>query len=150
MLEIKVTIDAPGLSAAIDNLAQAISGLTFESDVPESGTTETPGVIPFPSPVPDQVPGSAPAAPVVEQAPATQTAAAPAPAPQPIPAPQPQTEIDLNALSVAGAGLISQSPDNMKKIMDLLAAYGVKAITQLDKSQYPAFADELRKLGASI
>lgn len=157
MLEIKVTIDAPGLSSAIDKLAQSIAGLTVESVLPESGTLETPGVIPYPSPVPDQAPVTPKPAvveqaptPVVEQAPATQPAAAPAPVPQPIPAPQPQAEIDLNALSVAGAGLISQSPDNMKKIMDLLAAYGVKAITQLDKSQYPTFADELRKLGADI
>ena len=155
MLEIKVTIDAPGLSSAIDKLAQSIAGLTVESVLPESGTLETPGVIPYLSPVPDQAPATPKPAvveqaptPAVEQAPATQPAAAPASESQP--APQPTKEIDLNTLSVAGAGLISQSPDNMSKIMGLLKSWGVQAITQLDKSQYPAFADELRKLGADI
>ena len=155
MLEIKVTIDAPGLSSAIDKLAQSIAGLTVESVLPESGTLETPGVIPYLSPVSDQAPATPKPAvveqaptPVVEQAPATQPAAAPASESQP--APQPTKEIDLNTLSVAGAGLISQSPDNMSKIMGLLKSWGVQAITQLDKSQYPAFADELRKLGADI
>ena len=56
--------------------------------------------------------------------------------------------IDLETISRAGAALIDQgkTPD----VLALLQQFGVPAVNLLDPSQYPAFAEGLKALGASI
>jgi hypothetical protein len=49
---------------------------------------------------------------------------------------------------VAGSSLIDQG--KMADVMALMTRYGVQAITQLKPETYPAFAADLRALGATI
>ena len=73
----------------------------------------------------------------------------PEPVQQAVPEPvQPPKAIDLDMISRAGATLIDQG--KMADILALLKKYGVMAVNKLDPSQFPAFAEDLRALGASI
>ena len=169
MLEIKVNIEAtaPDLSAAIEKLAVALKGSVVLS--PEGVQTQLSGV---------QVAGNptvTPASATVESVPAVNTNAQPVVtqnAVDQIPAAQtgqtgqtvqmaqatqqqfmnpPVTAapvIDLDTISRAGAALIDQgkTPD----VLALLRQFGVPAVNLLDPSQYPAFAEGLKALGASI
>lgn len=62
----------------------------------------------------------------------------------------PTTEVsyDINQIAVAATGLVDTG--RQQDLLNLLAKFGVQALTQLDKSQYGAFATELRGLGANI
>lgn len=62
----------------------------------------------------------------------------------------PTTEVsyDINQIAVAATGLVDTG--RQQDLLNLLAKFGVQALTQLDKSQYGAFATELRCLGANI
>ena len=51
-------------------------------------------------------------------------------------------------IATAGTALIDAG--KMKLLTDLIARYGISSITELDPSQYGAFATELRALGAQI
>lgn len=171
MLEIKVNIEAtaPDLSAAIEKLAEALRGSLILSpggvetrlsgvqatggnptNTPVSATAESvPAVQTNAQPVVtqnavDQIPAAqtGQTGQTVQMAQATQqqfmnppvTAAAPV--------------IDLDTISRAGAALIDQgkTPD----VLALLQQFGVPAVNLLDPSQYPAFAEGLKALGASI
>lgn len=132
MSEIKITINAPELTAAIRALADAVR----------------PGVAPAPAPVapPAPVPVAPPAAP----------APAPVAPPVPVPVAPPATSVPvapapaftLEQISRAGVQLVDAG--KMPQLMGLLNKYGVQAVTQLDPSTYGAVATELRSLGAQI
>lgn len=175
MLEIKVNIEAtaPDLSAAIEKLAEALRGSLILSpggvETRLSGVQAT-GGNPTNTPVSvtaESVPAvQTNAQPVVtqnaaEQVPAAQTAqpVQTAQTVQVAQATQPQQQfmnppvtaapvIDLDTISRAGAALIDQgkTPD----VLALLQQFGVPAVNLLDPSQYPAFAEGLKALGASI
>ena len=157
MLEIKVTIEAAELAAAIDHLARAIEGrpIQFQSLEAETEKAAEPAAQPQQAVVPEvqaaPVPQPAlnPPEPIPTPAAPVQVPTPVAPAPTPTPA-APVPTLDLDTLSRAGAGVISQSQEGMQKVLGLLKIFGVDAITQLREDQYPAFADELRKLGANI
>ena len=172
MLEIKVNIEAtaPDLSAAIEKLAEALRGSLILSpggvETRLSGVQAT-GGNPTNTPVSvtaESVPAvQTNAQPVVtqnaaEQVPAAQTTQHVQTA-QTAQATQPQQQfmnppvttapvIDLDTISRAGAALIDQgkTPD----VLALLQQFGVPAVNLLDPSQYPAFAEGLKALGASI
>lgn len=155
MLEIKVTIEAPALAEAINNLAGAVrAGVALQ---------EQPAM---PVQAPQDVTASAPVQPTQnEQA---GVATAPRIQPQPVtPAPQPPTTPDiqpqsqaqvqqvtqtaaitLDDLSRAGAALIDLG--KMQQVMAAIQKYGVPTITQLPPSQYSALAADLRALGAVL
>lgn len=170
MLEIKVNIEAtaPDLSAAIEKLAVALKGSVVLS--PEGVQTQLSGV---------QVAGNptvTPASATVESVPAVNTNAQQAvaqnavdqiPAAQAAQAQPGQTAqvaqqqqfmnppvtaaapvIDLETISRAGAALIDQGKTG--DVLALLKQFGVPAVNLLDPSQYPAFAEGLKALGASI
>lgn len=97
-------------------------------------------------------------------APAAQpiTAAAPQPqpqqpiTPQPITAAQPQQPqqpqqrtYTKDELARACAPLTTQQ-ESMRMLQELLASYNAVSLHDLDKSQYPDFADKLRNLGVSV
>ncbi len=115
--------------------------------------------VPTPGPAPVPMP-TAPATTAIQTPPVASTPvlppAAPATtattavqAPSAAPAPVPTTPaITLEAISVAGSSLIDAG--KMDDVMALIARYGVQTITQLKESDYPAFAAELRALGAKI
>lgn len=143
MLEVKVTIVAPELSGAINNLAAAIGGKATQS-----------------APVAQQMPTPAPTAPVTPQmpAPAPQTPtpmAAPTPvtnAPTNYPAPNvplaPPPQYTVDQIMAAGATLMDAGKVN--ELMNLLHSFGVQAVMDLKPEQLGAFATAMRELGAKI
>lgn len=155
-MEITVTVNAPELAGAITKLALAIEGAaTFKNGevVIPAGTTATVTGIEqaAPTPAPQPAPQAAQETPQqpVPQTPAPQVAT-PTPAPQAAPTvSQPQQKaLTLNDIATAGAGLVDQG--KMQQVIELLGKYGVQAITQLQPTQFDAFAGELRALGATI
>ena len=143
MLEVKVTIAAPELSEAINNLAAAIGGKAAQS-------------APVTAPVAQQIPTPVSAEPVTLQMPVqTVPMAAPAPvahAPASYPAPRvplapppPHTGAQILA---AGATLMDAGKVN--ELMNLLHSFGVQAVMDLKPEQLGAFATAMRELGAKI
>jgi len=137
MLEIKVTVDFPGLPEALTALADALGK--------RAGTDEVKEV--------EAAAAANPTAPA--QAASTTVTAAPTPAQPAAPTTAAPTAsavraetYTLDALSRAGAALVDAGM--MPQLLDLLTKYGVRAVVQLPKEQYSAFADELKALGAQL
>lgn len=167
MTEIKITIAAPEIADAINNLAGAINALakttpngTTACAVP-TNTTCVAAEQPAPNPTtPATVPQTATVAPntppVNYPIEANQSVAQPAQVVTTPPAQQPTTpavptsapQYTLEMLSVAGTALFDAGKG--KELTGLLAKYGVDALTSLDPAYYGAFATELRAMGASI
>jgi len=155
MIEIKVTVDIPGIAEAINNLAQAIA--EKKPVAVEAVKQETP-IVHASAPV------AAPVAPVAPVHPPVQTASAPAPvapaavsvtptattasAPAQQQAPAAAKRITLDDLSLAGAKLVDAG--KMDALINALQNFGVAAITLLHEDQYASFADCLRSMGANI
>lgn len=138
MLEIKVTVDFPGLPEALTALADALGKRAETDEVKEV----------------EAAAAANPTAPA--QAASTTVTAAPTPAQPTAPttaaptasAVQAEDTYTLDALSRAGAALVDAGM--MPQLLDLLTKYGVRAVVQLPKEQYGAFADELKALGAQL
>lgn len=155
MIEIKVTVDIPGIAEAINNLAQAIAE---KKPVAVEAVKQEAPIVQASAPV------AAPVAPVAPVHPPVQTASAPAPvapaavsvtptattasAPAQQQAPVPAKRITLDDLSLAGAKLVDAG--KMDALINALQNFGVAAITLLHEDQYASFADCLRSMGANI
>lgn len=145
MTEVKITITAPDLANAINNLAAALAGKTSLDNPDKSVQTEQ-NVMQY-NPVTPVAPVSAPAQ-------VTNIVTPPAPSPAPaaqtptntVPTGAPQYTMDM--LAVAGTTLIDAG--RMGELCGLLAKYGVESVTALNPAQYGAFATDLRALGAQI
>lgn len=154
MFEINVTVNAPELTEALNNLAAALKGAKPEPAASKTGKADKPAPVPPADYMPpaDTAPAPATPAPAVTPAPApapapVQAPVTPAPAPAPVPvAPAPTYSRDQ--IMTAGAALIDAGKIN--ELMGLLNSFGVQAVTQLKQDQLGAFATELRKLGAQI
>ena len=152
MFEINVTVNAPELAEALNNLAAALKGAKLEPAASKTGKADKPAPVPPADYMPpaDTAPAPATPAPAVTPAPApapVQAPVTPAPAPAPVPvAPAPTYTRDQ--IMTAGAALIDAGKIN--ELMGLLNSFGVQAVTQLKQDQLGAFATELRKLGAQI
>ena len=177
MLEMKITIAAPDLAAAINNLAAALDGKnphfvctqnggnnhqienvgTITMGMSGKARPATPAAPVNPTPAPT-VPTRAPGAPL--SATPAQTAAQMAPAvpvvqPAPVantaPAPTAPTsapQYTLDMIATAGSALIDAG--KMDQLMQLLGKFGVASLTELAPESYGAVAGELRALGAQI
>lgn len=158
MIEIKVTVEIPGMTEAINNLAQAIAekkpvaveAVKQEAPAVQASAPVAPVAAPVAPVAPVQppvqtAPAPAPVAPVVASVPPTVTAAS-APAQQQ--APTAAKRITLDDLSLAGAKLVDAG--KMDALINALQNFGVAAITLLREDQYASFADCLRSLGANI
>lgn len=145
MTEVKITITAPELANAINNLAAALAGKTSLDNPDKSVQTEQ-NVMQY-NPVTPVAPVSAPAQ-------VTNIVTPPAPSPAPavqtstntVPTGAPQYTMDM--LAVAGTALIDAG--RMGELCGLLAKYGVESVTALNPAQYGTFATDLRALGAQI
>ena len=170
MLEAKLTIVAPGLEAAINALAQALSGGVHPS-VPtpapapaaSANPTTAPSGVAAPMVTAAATTGPAVAAPPFE-APAPPVAGtvptAPAMAPAPPVQPQPQSyaapgiplgqppQYTRDQIMAAGATLMDAGKVN--ELMNLLHSFGVQAVMDLKPEQLGAFATAMRELGAKI
>ena len=156
MLEIKITVECPGLPEAIHALADALhegQANPVSVPIPDSTTPTAASHAPARAAAPTTaVPlASAPtpahgvAAPTVPVAAPVAPAAPAAPAPAvPVAAPT----YTLDQIARAGAALVDAG--KMEQLLALLGKYGVAAVTQLAPEQYGSFATELRALGAQI
>lgn len=154
MMEIKVTLEIPGLPEAVNNLANAISG----KSIPAIANTVTQEKVESPTnstPVQQAAPTSqneiAAAGSAITQ-PATVANVPPVQNVQSSPAPtsfhsEPKT-YTLEELSNAGAALCEQG--KMPQLIELLAQFGAQSIVQVSKEHYPALADSLKTLGAAL
>lgn len=155
MFEINVTVNAPEIAEALNNLAAALKGAKLEPAASKTGKADKPAAPVPPAdymPPADTAPAPATPAPAVTPAPATapapvQAPVTPAPAPAPVPV-APAPTYNRDQIMTAGAALIDAGKIN--ELMGLLNSFGVQAVTQLKQDQLGAFATELRKLGAQI
>lgn len=172
MLEMKITIAAPDLAAAINNLAVALAnGNTVPAEKPAKAEKQTEAKVAAQqaqAPVnPMQAPGAplsatpaqtvapvanVPVAPAVVQqaapavAPVAQAPIAQAPVAPAVPTGAPTYTLEM----IARAGTALVDAGKMDALCGLLAKYGVEALTALDPAQYGNFANDLRALGAQI
>ena len=180
MLEMKITIAAPDLAAAINNLAAALDGKnphfvctqnggnnhqienvgTITMGMSGKARPATPAAPVNPAPAPT-VPTRATGAPL--SATPAQTAAQIAPAvpvvqpapvantaPAPVASAVPTGAPTYTLDMIARAGAALVDAGKMDALCGLLAKYGVEALTALDPAQYGNFANDLRALGAQI
>lgn len=161
MIEIKVTVDIPGIAEAINNLAQAIvekKPVAVETVKQEAPAVQASAPVASGTPVAASVAPAAPVQPPVQVTPAPAPVAPVAPPVTPaastasVPVQQ-QTPtaakcITLDDLSLAGAKLVDAG--KMDALINALQNFGVAAITLLHEDQYASFADCLRSMGASI
>ena len=165
MLEMKITIAAPDLAAAINNLAAALDGKNPHTVCNQYGTDNkhidyvgtitmgmsgkarpaTPAAPVNPTPAPT-VPTRAPGAPLSATPAQTVAPVANVPVASAVPTGAPTYTLDM--IARAGAALVDAG--KMDALCGLLAKYGVEALTALDPAQYGNFANDLRALGAQI
>ena len=165
MLEVKITIAAPDLAAAINNLAAALDGKNPHTVCNQYGTDNkhidnvgtinmgmsgkaqptTPAAPVNPTPAPT-VPTQATGAPLSATPAQTVAPVANVPVASAVPTGAPTYTLDM--IARAGAALVDAG--KMDALCGLLAKYGVEALTALDPAQYGNFANDLRALGAQI
>lgn len=144
MLEAKITIEAPELANAINNLAAALSGAKANPFPAQTAQPVQQAPVAKPAPV---------AAPVAQQtampvAPAPVAPAAPVNYPAPsVPLAQPP-KYTVDQIMSAGATLMDAGKVN--ELMALLHSFGVQAVMDLKPEQLGAFATAMRELGAKI
>lgn len=179
MLEVKVTLEIPGVPEALSRLADAIASQNCKrnpdtkavdpinerltavmnaAEVKPEPAALTTQIQPTPvqaaavAPTPAQTPAVQP---MPAQAPtgvAPQPASAPMPAasaPAPAPAPVPAAK-KYTRDEIAKAGSVLASQGKIPELLALLNKYGVQSVVQLDPSKYDAFAGDLRALGAAL
>lgn len=141
MFEVRITIEAPELAGAINNLAAAIGGSKISLPPTQQPAAAQPVVeqpaAPAPAPVqPAPMPAPGPAAHAMPSYPAPN-----------VPLAQPP-KYTIDQIMSAGATLMDAGKVN--DLMNLLHSFGVQAVMDLKPEQLGAFATGLRELGAKI
>lgn len=156
-MNITLTIQAPGLEKALENLSIALQGgnapisatLVQQSEPIQQAPVQQSIQQPVP---PAAVPTSTPMQqPVTQSAPLQQQPVQQPQMQQPVPQqplPTTQSTYSMDQLAVAATQLMDAG--KREQLMQLLAAFGVQALTSLPQEQYGAFATKLRELGANI
>ena len=148
MIEVKVSFDSVGemldffggKAGSVQQVAQVLK------DEVQKVMTEP--AAPVAQPIPPQQPITA--APQQQpQQPAAQPITPQQPQPQPQPTTPQQRTYTKDELARACAPLTTQQ-EGMRMLQELLASYNAVSLHDLDKSQYPDFADKLRNLGVSV
>ena len=172
MFELKITVTAPDVSEAMNNLADALriraTCAPVSADVNSYGTAEAPAEAQETAPANPTVPAqNVPAEPVQtvpsaasttvqNDAPATVAPTAPtapvtpaAPTVEaPTPAATPERTYTVEDIIAAGSYLLDNG--KLNELMGLLVKHGVQAVNQLKPEQYPSIAAGMRELGAKI
>jgi|LGVE01.1.fsa_nt_gb hypothetical protein len=150
MLEINVNIQG------LDGLVEVLKGLIVST--PVSSEIKTGEAFFQTSPIVNQQPITTPVTeqqtpPVVTQqsisAPIQQIPPFNVPINQTAP-PVPTTEVNYNFDQLAVAASSLMDAGRMADIQALLSRYSAPSLTQLQKEQYGAFANELRRMGAKL
>lgn len=170
MFEAKLTITAPGLEMALNNLAAAISGAKVgpmtgpaaAPSNPQDPTLAAPSAAPAPTApqaAPQAGPTSAyPSNPAPGPIPTAAAAGFPGPAPTPVSqaSPLPQAGLPLGGPpqytvdQIMQAGATLMDAGKVTELTNLLHSFGVQAVMDLKPEQLGAFATEMRKMGAAI
>lgn len=154
-MSIVININAPELVGAIQALAAALAGGRI-SQVPAqiSTPTQTPefqtNVLPFnvfQAPAP-QMPPAQTAVPMAQYQQPMQQAPAPQTPPMQAAVPTTPQTYTLEQLAVAATPLADAG--KRQDLVNLLAQFGVTALTHLPKEHYGAFATQLRAMGAKL
>lgn len=132
MNEFRITIAAPELAAAINNLAAVLGSNAPTTSAPTPAQDTTPAPIPVPL------------APVSAPTPALPAENVTLPSVVPTSAPQ----YTLEMIATAGSSLIDAG--KLDQLMGLLGKFGVASLTELSPDSYGAMAGELRAMGATI
>lgn len=129
MNEFRITIAAPELAAAINNLAAVLgrNAPTTSAPTPSQDTTSAPIPVPL--------------APVSATTPAENVTV-----PYVVPTSAPQYTLEM--IATAGSSLIDAG--KLDQLMGLLGKFGVASLTELSPDSYGAMAGELRAMGATI
>ena len=142
-MDIMITITSPDLHDALLALAEAISNAGLPWGNPAAASA------PQPDPTVSRTQQQATAAQYAQEALRTQPVAPQPVAPQPV-APQPLTapaqEYTLQQIAIWAVALQER---NLPRLRQILAAFGVQALTQLPKEQYGAFVDALAAEGVT-
>ena len=145
MLEVKITIAAPDLAAAINNLAVALAnGNTVPAEKPAKAEKQTEA-----KDAAQQAPVNpmqATGAPLSATPAQTVAPVANVPVASAVPTGAPTYTLDM--IARAGAALVDAG--KMDALCGLLAKYGVEALTALDPAKYGTFANGWGALGAQI
>ena len=134
----KIIIETESLDE-LRQIAKELSGVVSEKpkkakkEPKAEETTPEPVVVPAPEPEPVPEPAKEPLVPT------TPGAGAPA-----------ERVYQMDELARAGAALMQQDRSNSAKLAAILRTFGVNTLPDLPKEKYPEFADELRKLGATV
>lgn len=128
MNEFRITIAAPELAAAINNLAAVLgsNAPTTSAPTPSQDTTSAPIPVPL-APTP-ALPAENVTVPYV------------------VPTSAPQYTLEM--IATAGSSLIDAG--KLDQLMGLLGKFGVASLTELSPDSYGAMAGELRAMGATI
>lgn len=157
MTEVKVTIAAPELSEAINNLAAAISNRSITTNTTPVEAKATPNApVAFVNTTPAQqvtvpdngVIATAPMTNPTTTVPKTASTVKTSSVNTTSPSEQPAKTYTKEELSNAGAALCEQG--KMADLINLLAKYGVQSIVELGKEHYAAIAVDLKALGANL
>lgn len=168
MLDMKITITAADLTAALNNLASALTSNAKPTEKPAASVAQPAPIVPpqnatsvtdapvenptmqisgaplsatpaqTTTPIAPTIPVAAPAPAATPAANATQASTVPTSAPQ----------YTLEMIATAGSALIDAG--KMNQLMQLLGKFGVASLTELAPENYGAVAHELRAMGASI
>ena len=145
MVEVKITIEAPGLCHSIDQLAAIVSSAALaimkrlpvegESTNQNAAQNNTPAFVP--QVVSCETDAAAQTAQVGQAVQTTQV---------PVATATPSYTQD----DIAKAGAYLADTDKRADLIELLKKFGARSVKDLKPEQYGAFAAELRKLGAKI
>ena len=175
MFEVRVTVEAPDVCAAVRELAAAMVAMagvpravnTAEKQAPVQQTAAQPvqqaaaqPVQQFTQPAPQQPPvqttqppQQAAAQPVqqfTQPAPNTMAQTFQQPVTQTQPAQQAPAARQYTADEIARAGASLLEKGLMPQLIALLGKYNVQSITGLRPDQFPAFAEDLKAMGADL
>lgn len=125
MFEVKITIVADEIVAAVNNLAAALAKTEI--------TPTAPTVSAIPQPVKPEPEATSPPAPAPEQ-------------PAAVPTTPPKYTLEM--LATAGSALIDAG--KLDDLMALLGKFGVDSLVSIKPEDYGAIATELRAMGARI
>lgn len=160
MIEIKVVVESPEVTNALNNLARAIERWSATSAVDRRAPEQVSDLGGKDVHV-DANPSQAVSAPAESAAAInpdavsqeTEKPVETASAPSPVNVPEtaqdaPAKPVSMNDLAIAGARLVDAG--KMDSVISLLKEFGVDSIPRLNADQYDAFAKRLRALGADI
>lgn len=133
MLEMKITVTAADLAAAINNLAAALGAADRKTEPVTAQTVVPTQAVPQPIAPTQTMPQPAVPTQPAPQAPAVPTTA-------------PTYTMDM----IANAGVSLLDAGKAQELTKLLEKYGVSNLTTLPKERYGEMAIDLRILGARI